>query len=248
MQPTGPKEEEAMLTSSLRPYEGKDKGESSTEATKNEVCNESGTKTTLNTHLELSKEDGKTSANVGVVEIVYTSSNNGHDKSRYDEVSQSTNDDDSTFSFYNHICTDDRPGDSTLGHEEGVASSPCNEAWASGELPLETNSSSQEARMTEDQDSAAEFGGYPFVESMCDLGSSTDGLAPQHDRDVCTYEPHSLTGWRKVSEGKIKIALRQFDETHALVAKYCWRAIVARDGGEMSLPLWIFKHSERWCH
>jgi hypothetical protein len=68
------------------------------------------------------------------------------------------------------------------------------------------------------------------------VGDSNDGtsserreVAPQHD---CDQESHHLAGKLRVSEDMIMAATRRFDDTHALVADYCWRASVAHGSAD----------------
>jgi hypothetical protein len=131
-----------------------------------------------------------------------------------------------------------------LGHEEEVAYSPCDEVYGGlgvstpkcaeelelGELPLGTDIISQEVCLNEDQSSATNFRECSFVESTLDVGIISNNLSLQQDRDVYSYEPHHFTKKLKVSEGKIEIAMRHFDDTHALVVEYCWRATMAQYG------------------
>jgi hypothetical protein len=56
-------------------------------------------------------------------------------------------------------------------------------------------------------------------------------VVPQHDYD---QESHHLAGQLRVSEAMIMAATRHLDDTHALMANYCGRALVAHgssDGG-----------------
>jgi hypothetical protein len=79
---------------------------------------------------------------------------------------------------------------SSLGHEEEVAYSPCNEVYGGlgvstpecieelelGELPLGNDIISQEVCMTEDQSSSKYFRECSFVESTLDVRSSSDNF------------------------------------------------------------------------
>jgi hypothetical protein len=49
-------------------------------------------------------------------------------------------------------------------------------------------------------------------------------VTPQHDYD---QESHHLVGQLRVSEDMLMAATRHFDDTHTLVANYCWRASMA---------------------
>jgi hypothetical protein len=68
-------------------------------------------------------------------------------------------------------------------------------------------------------------------DSSVGTSSERHEVAPQHD---CDQESHYLAGQLRVSEDMIMAATRRIDDTHALVADYCWRASVAHgssDGG-----------------
>ena len=54
-------------------------------------------------------------------------------------------------------------------------------------------------------------------------------MVPQHD---CDQESHHLAGQLRVSEDMIMAATRHFDDTHALVADYYWRASVAHGSAD----------------
>jgi hypothetical protein len=63
------------------------------------------------------------------------------------------------------------------------------------------------------------------------VGDSSDGtssekreVTPQHD---CDQESRHLAGQLRVNEDMIMTATRHFDDTHAVVVDYCWRASVA---------------------
>jgi hypothetical protein len=63
--------------------------------------------------------------------------------------------------------------------------------------------------------------------------TSSEGyeVAPQHDYD---QDSHYLTGQLRVSEDMIMAATKHIDDMHALMADYCWRALMAHgssDGG-----------------
>jgi hypothetical protein len=74
-----------------------------------------------------------------------------------------------------------------------------------------------------------------------DLGSKSHKVGLQHDVDVCSCEPHHLTRQLKVCKDMIVAAMRHLDDTHTLVADFCWRATMAQDmlGGDFSLADFI---------
>jgi hypothetical protein len=63
-------------------------------------------------------------------------------------------------------------------------------------------------------------------DSKIDTSSEGHEVAPPHDYD---QESRYLAGQLRVSEDMITAATRRSDDTHALVADYCWRASVAHD-------------------
>jgi hypothetical protein len=63
-------------------------------------------------------------------------------------------------------------------------------------------------------------------DSIVDTSSERHEVAPQQD---CDQESRHLAGQLRVSEGMIMAATRCIDDTHALVAGYCWRASMAQD-------------------
>jgi hypothetical protein len=71
-------------------------------------------------------------------------------------------------------------------------------------------------------------------DSTVDISSGSHEVAPQQDSD---QESRHLTGQLRVREDMIMAAIRHIDDTHALVAEYCWRASMAHDSsdGELSL-------------
>jgi hypothetical protein len=70
-----------------------------------------------------------------------------------------------------------------------------------------------------------------FDTSRTDTSSEGYEVAPQHD---CDHESHHLAEKLRVNEDMISAATRRIDDTHALVADYCWRESVVHgssDGG-----------------
>jgi hypothetical protein len=64
-----------------------------------------------------------------------------------------------------------------------------------------------------------------------DISSEGSEMAPQYDHD---HESHHLATQLSVSEAMIKVATRCIDDMHAVMADYCWRALVEQgslDGG-----------------
>jgi hypothetical protein len=53
--------------------------------------------------------------------------------------------------------------------------------------------------------------------------------APQHD---CDQESHHLAAQLRVNEDMLMAATRRFDDTHALLTDYCWRASVAHGSAD----------------
>jgi hypothetical protein len=73
-----------------------------------------------------------------------------------------------------------------------------------------------------------------FVNSRVDISktdSGSDGyeVAPLHDHD---QESHHLAAQLRVIEGMIMAATRRSDDMHALMADYCWRALVAHGSAD----------------
>jgi hypothetical protein len=66
-------------------------------------------------------------------------------------------------------------------------------------------------------------------DSMVDTSSEGHEVAPRHD---CDQESRHLAGQLRVSEDMIMAATRRIDDTHALVADYCWRASMAHDSSD----------------
>jgi hypothetical protein len=66
--------------------------------------------------------------------------------------------------------------------------------------------------------------------------TSSEGheVAPQQD---CDQESRHLAGQLRVTKDMIMAATRRTNDTHALVADYCWRASMAHDSsdGEFSM-------------
>jgi hypothetical protein len=71
-------------------------------------------------------------------------------------------------------------------------------------------------------------------DSIIDTSSERHEVAPQHG---CDQGSRHLTGQLRVSEDMIMAATRCIDDTHALVAGYCWRALMAHDSSERGLAI-----------
>jgi hypothetical protein len=67
-----------------------------------------------------------------------------------------------------------------------------------------------------------------------DTSSERHEVVPRHDYD---QESHHLAGQLRVSEVMIVTTSRRFDDTHALVADYCWEASVAHDSADEGLAM-----------
>jgi hypothetical protein len=61
-------------------------------------------------------------------------------------------------------------------------------------------------------------------DSIVDTSSERHEVAPQRD---CDQESRHLARQLRVNEDMIMDATRCIDDTHALVACYCWRALIA---------------------
>jgi hypothetical protein len=66
-------------------------------------------------------------------------------------------------------------------------------------------------------------------DSRVDTSSEGHKVAPQHDYD---QESRYLAGQLRISEDMIMATTRRIDDTHALVADYCWRALMAHDSSD----------------
>jgi hypothetical protein len=131
-------------------------------------------------------------------------------------------------------------------HEEEITSSPhddsgvdtprSNGALTHDDSPLEKGLTLQDMHMGDDQSSAVDVGDYVDEGSTCDPRSSISELVWKPGRDVGSYGSHYLEGKLKAREDMIVASMRHLDDTHALVADYCWRATVTHDGlgGEFS--------------
>jgi hypothetical protein len=71
-------------------------------------------------------------------------------------------------------------------------------------------------------------------DSIVDTSSERHEVAPQQD---CDQESRHLAGQLRVSEDMIMAATRCIDDTHALVADYCWRASMAQDSSDGGLVI-----------
>jgi hypothetical protein len=79
------------------------------------------------------------------------------------------------------------------------------------------------------QFSALSFEESVVGDSRVDTSSEEREVAPQQD---CDQESRYLAGQFRVSEDMIMAATRHIDDTHALVADYCWRASMAHDSSD----------------
>jgi hypothetical protein len=84
------------------------------------------------------------------------------------------------------------------------------------------------------QFSALSFEECVVGDSIVDTSSERHEVAPQQD---CDQESRHLTGQLRVSEDMIMAATRCIDDTHALVAGYCWRASMAHDSSDGGLAI-----------
>jgi hypothetical protein len=71
-------------------------------------------------------------------------------------------------------------------------------------------------------------------DSIIDTSSERHEVAPQQR---CDQGSRHLTGQLKVSEDTIMGSTRCIDDTHALVAGYCWRASMAHDSSDRGLAI-----------
>jgi hypothetical protein len=84
------------------------------------------------------------------------------------------------------------------------------------------------------QFSALSFEERVFGDSIVDTSNERHEVAPQQDYD---QESRHLTGQLRVSEDMIRASTRRIDDTHALVAGYCWRASMAHDSSDRGLAI-----------
>jgi hypothetical protein len=78
------------------------------------------------------------------------------------------------------------------------------------------------------------FGESVVGDSKDDTSSEGCKVAPQQDYD---QESRYLAGQLRVSEDMIMAATRRIDDTHALVADYCWRSSMAHDSSNGGLSI-----------
>jgi hypothetical protein len=71
-------------------------------------------------------------------------------------------------------------------------------------------------------------------DSTVDISSGSHEVAPQQDID---QESRHLTRQLRVREDMIMTTIRHIDDTHALVAEYCWRASMAHGSPDGELAL-----------
>jgi hypothetical protein len=71
-------------------------------------------------------------------------------------------------------------------------------------------------------------------DSIIDTSNERHKVAPQQG---CDQESRHFTGQLRVSEDMIMAATRCIDDTHALVAGYCWRASMAHDSSDRGLSI-----------
>jgi hypothetical protein len=71
-------------------------------------------------------------------------------------------------------------------------------------------------------------------DSIVDTSSERHEVATQQD---CDQESRHLAGQLRVSEDMIMAATRCIDDTHAMVAGYCWRASMAQDSSDGGLVI-----------
>jgi hypothetical protein len=79
------------------------------------------------------------------------------------------------------------------------------------------------------QFSALSFGESFVGDSEVDTDNEGREVAPQRD---CDQESQYLARQLRVSEDVIMTATGRIDDTHALVADYCWRALMAHDSSD----------------
>jgi hypothetical protein len=84
------------------------------------------------------------------------------------------------------------------------------------------------------QFSALSFEECVVEDSIVDTSSEEHEVEPQRD---CDQESRHWTRQLKVSEDMIMAATRCIDDTHALVAGYCWRASMAHDSSDRGLAI-----------
>jgi hypothetical protein len=71
-------------------------------------------------------------------------------------------------------------------------------------------------------------------DSIVDTSNERHEVAPQQD---CDQESRHLAGQLRVNEDMIMVATRCIDDTHALVASYCWRTSMAQDSSDGGLVI-----------
>jgi hypothetical protein len=84
------------------------------------------------------------------------------------------------------------------------------------------------------QFSALSFEECVVGDSIVDTSSEGHEVEPQRDYD---QESRHWTRQLRVSEDMIMAATRCIDDTHALVAGYCWRASMAHDSSDRGLAI-----------
>jgi hypothetical protein len=78
------------------------------------------------------------------------------------------------------------------------------------------------------------FGDSRVDTSRTDTSSEGSEMAPQHDHD---QESHHLAAQLRVSEAMIMEATRHIDDMHAMMADYCWRALVAHGSSDEGIAM-----------
>jgi hypothetical protein len=86
---------------------------------------------------------------------------------------------------------------------------------------------------------SGQYGALAFEEfvdddSTIDLSSGSHEVAPQQDS---AQESRHLAGQLRIRKDMIMEAIKHIDDTHALVAEYCWRATMARDSSNGELVI-----------
>ena len=84
------------------------------------------------------------------------------------------------------------------------------------------------------QFSALSFEECVVEDSIVDTSSEEHEVEPQRD---CDQESRHWTRQLRVSEDMIMAATRCIDDTHALVAGYCWMASMAHDSSDGGLAI-----------
>jgi hypothetical protein len=85
------------------------------------------------------------------------------------------------------------------------------------------------SRVDSGQFSALSFEECVVGDSIVDISSEGHEVEPQRD---CDQESRHSTGQLRVNEDMIMAATRCMDDTHTLVADYCWRASMAHDSSD----------------